>query len=271
MSAPAERAPAVVAEPPHRVGDAARRRRDRAALARRDDLARVEDEAAEHAERAARPTAAPRAPSAPAASSTSGRSGSSSTSARPAEQVHRQDGLRPRRRRPRRAPGRGSSSPGRRRRAPARRPASATTFAVAGNVYAGTSTSSPGCSSSASTARCSAAVPDETATACSTLARARELLLELGHLRAHRQLAASRAPRATAASLLGADVGPGETDRGLLLPVPSDRPREAVVELDLRLAAEQLARLLDVGDAQLDVGVVERHEDDLAGRRRRAA
>ena len=49
-----------------------------------------------------------------------------------------------------------------------RRPASATTFAVAGKVYAGTSTSSPGLSSSASTARCSAAVPDETATACST-------------------------------------------------------------------------------------------------------
>src|SRR5581483_8636633 len=45
-----------------------------------------------------------------------------------------------------------------------RRPARPTTFAVAGNVYAGTSTSSPGCNSSASTARWSAAVPEETAT-----------------------------------------------------------------------------------------------------------
>src|SRR3982751_3694589 len=45
------------------------------------------------------------------------------------------------------------------------RPASATTFAVAGKVYAGTSTSSPGCRSSASTARWSAAVPEVTASA----------------------------------------------------------------------------------------------------------
>src|SRR5438270_6801167 len=47
--------------------------------------------------------------------------------------------------------------------------------------------------------------------------------------------------------------------------VPSDRPGEALVELDLRLEAEDLARLLDVRDAQLDVGVVERLEDDLPG------
>ena len=43
--------------------------------------------------------------------------------------------------------------------------------------------------SSASTARWSAAVPDETATACSTPHAQRELGLELGHLRAHGQLA----------------------------------------------------------------------------------
>ena len=49
-----------------------------------------------------------------------------------------------------------------------RAPTSATTFAVAGNVYAGTITSSPGPIPSASAARCSAAVPDDTATACST-------------------------------------------------------------------------------------------------------
>ena len=49
-----------------------------------------------------------------------------------------------------------------------RAPASATTFAVAGNVYAGTITSSPGPIPSASTARWSAAVPEETATAWGT-------------------------------------------------------------------------------------------------------
>ena len=49
----------------------------------------------------------------------------------------------------------------------------------------------------------------------------------------------------------------------VLLAVPRDRPLEAVVELDLRLEAEHLARLLDVRDPQLDVGVVERLEDDL--------
>src|SRR5206468_663103 len=46
--------------------------------------------------------------------------------------------------------------------------------------------------------------------------------------------------------------------------VPGDRPREAVLEVDLRVEAEQLARLLDVRDAQLDVDVAERHVDDLA-------
>ena len=48
----------------------------------------------------------------------------------------------------------------------ARAPQSSTTFAVAGKVYAGTMTSSPGPISSASSARWSAAVPDETTAAC---------------------------------------------------------------------------------------------------------
>ena len=66
-------------------------------------------------------------------------------------------------------------------------PASRTTLAVAGNVYAGTMTSSPSPIPSASTARWSAAVPFETATACSTPHACRDELLELLHLRAHRQ------------------------------------------------------------------------------------
>ena len=48
-----------------------------------------------------------------------------------------------------------------------RAPASTTAFAVAGKVYAGTITSSPSPSPSAATARWTAAVPEETATACS--------------------------------------------------------------------------------------------------------
>ena len=66
-----------------------------------------------------------------------------------------------------------------------------------------------------------------------------------------------------------ADVGRGEADywrqRRLARAIPRDRPLEAVVELDLRVEADVLARLLDVRDAQLDVDVLERREDDLAG------
>src|SRR5262249_48904371 len=51
-----------------------------------------------------------------------------------------------------------------------------------------------------------------------------------------------------------------------LFPVPRDRPREALVEVALRLEPEPLPRLLDVRDPEFDVGVVERPEDDLAGR-----
>ena len=49
-------------------------------------------------------------------------------------------------------------------------------------------------------------------------------------------------------------------------PVPRDRPLQALVEIDLRLEAELLARLRDVRHPDLDVGVVQRLEDDLAGR-----
>src|SRR5712692_4739145 len=49
------------------------------------------------------------------------------------------------------------------------------------------------------------------------------------------------------------------------LPVPRDRPLQPFVQVDARPEAEQLARLLHVRDAQLDVGVVERLEDDLSG------
>ena len=115
-------------------------------------------------------------------------------------------------------------------------------------------------------ARCSAAVPDETATACSrshARASSSSNSRDLGPIvscpvsstvadrvelvRARRRAGARRIPLAPASRL-----------------VPRDRPREAVVELDLRLEAEQLARLVHVRDAQLDVGVVERREDDLA-------
>ena len=88
-----------------------------------------------------------------------------------------------------------------------RSPASATTFAVAGNVYAGTITSSPGSSPSASTARCSAAVPGRDGERVLDLARARELGLELGHLRAHREHAALQHAR-DLVQLGCPDVGP---------------------------------------------------------------
>ena len=153
----------------------------------------------------------------------------------------------------------------------ARAPQSSTTFAVAGNVYAGTMTSSPGPISSASTARWSAAVPDETAAACAVPTAAGERSLELRHLRAHRELTALE-HLCDRGELRVADVGPREPDRARVtrsgapsvLAVPRDRPVEALVELDLGLEAEQLAGLLDVRDPQLDVRVVERLEDDVA-------
>src|SRR5262249_39615417 len=47
--------------------------------------------------------------------------------------------------------------------------------------------------------------------------------------------------------------------------VPRDGLRQALVEVDGGLELEELARLLDVGNAQLDVRVVERLEDELTG------
>ena len=94
----------------------------------------------------------------------------------------------------------------------------------------------------------------------------RHELLELRDLRPHRQR-----PRLEDAAhlleLLVAERAGRLGGCGHLLAIPRDRPREALVEIDLRLEAEHLARLLDVRDPQLDVGVVERLEDDLARRR----
>ena len=90
--------------------------------------------------------------------------------------------------------------------------------------------------------------------------------LELRDLRPHRQLPALEHLR-DRRELLRADV---RASARRIAGVAFSRYHaivrvEALVELDLRLEAEQLARLLDVRDPQLDVGVVERLEDDLAG------
>src|SRR5439155_5514934 len=52
--------------------------------------------------------------------------------------------------------------------------------------------------------------------------------------------------------------------RRLPASIPRDCPLEPVVELDDRVEADRLARLLDVRDAQLDVDVLERRKHDLA-------
>ena len=127
-------------------------------------------------------------------------------------------------------------------------------------------TSSPGPISSASSARWSAAVPDETTAACAVPTASRDRGLELLDLRAHRELAGAHDLRERGELGL-ADVRPREPDRVAhrcrVLAVPGDRPLEPLVELDLRLEAEELAGLVDVGDPQLDVRVVERLEDEL--------
>ena len=69
--------------------------------------------------------------------------------------------------------------------------------------------------------------------------------------------ASSASPTSGRASRIGSVIA------RRVLPVPGDRPLEPLVELDLRLEAEELARLLDVRDAELDVRVVERLEDEL--------
>ena len=178
----------MVSQLPHGVGKRIVVRGDGAALAGRDDLARMEAETAGDAEPAAGPAAVARAEragsvleqrqpraarAAAAAARTGARRGAPSCAARRSICAGSMFIV----------SGSTSTSTG-------ISPASATTFAVAGNVYAGTSTSSPGSRPNASTARWSAAVPEVTARACSTSHEPRELGLELGHLRAHREHAA---------------------------------------------------------------------------------
>ena len=101
-------------------------------------------------------------------------------------------------------------------------------------------------------------------------AGARELGLELGDLRAHRQLARLE-HRRDLRQLLGADVGPREPDQvsagfrsryhAIVLASPSSSSTCAS-------KPSSCARLVDVRDPQLDVGVVERLEADLARRSR---
>ena len=252
-----ERAPAVVAQPRDRVGDALVVGRDRAALAGRDDLARVEAEAADEAERRrrrGRPAARRARPPRPRCT---GRSGSSSIRAgRPNRctariafvrgptstlrriDVHRlrvdvdehrpqageRDDVRRRRERVR-----GDEhlvarlQPEREHRDVQRRRARRDRERVLG------------------------------------LAGPRELVLELRDDRAHREHAALEHV-ADRVELRRRRRRAGLGGCRLLRPVPRDRPGEAVVELDLRPPAEQLAGLVDVGDAQLDVGLVERRK-----------
>ena len=92
-------------------------------------------------------------------------------------------------------------------------------------------------------------------------------VLELDDLRPLRQAARTRSTSADRGGLLGARRPAGRAGSGrrrLAFPVPGDRPQQALVEVDLRLEAEQLPRLAHGRDAQLDVGVVQRAEDDLA-------
>ncbi len=77
-----------------------------------------------------------------------------------------------------------------------------------------------------------------------------------------------RTTSAIASSSASPDVRPREPDRlghrDRVLAVPRDRALEPLVELDLRLEAEELARLVDVRDPQLDVRVVQRLELELS-------
>ena len=146
-------------------------------------------------------------------------------------------------------------------------PASATTFAVAGNVYAGTSTSSPGPMPSASTATWSAAVPGRDGDRVLGAGGVGEQRLELGDLRRP----SSAGPDSSTSRISASSASPTSGDARRTMrqcrfagAIPRDRPLEAVVELDLRVEADVLARLLDVRDAQLDVDVLERREHDLA-------
>src|SRR5262249_45379109 len=138
-------------------------------------------------------------------------------------------------------------------------------------------------SPSASTARCRAAVPEETATACSTphaRASSSSSSVTFGPIvsnplaRTSETAAASSAPTSGqarrirswprgAAPRAGDVTGDGLASSSMRLPqrfpsqpgvsVPGDRPGKTLVEVDLRLEAEPLSDLLDVRNTQLDV------------------
>ena len=227
----------MVAQLPHRVGERVVVRRHRAALAGRDDLARMEAEAAGHAEAAARAAAVaarrarrprPRAPAASGSScSAHGRpkrcTASSAfvrgpTSTFAGVDVHRlrvdvdEHGREARER-----------DDVRRRREGVRRHEHLVARLEAEREHR----------------ECSAAVPERDGERVLDLARPRELGLELAHLRAHREhpaledLARPRRARRSPTS------GQPRRRRGVFRPVPRDRLLEAVVELDPRLPAEE--------------------------------
>ena len=145
----------------------------------------MEAEAAQQAERAARAAAAARAERARGVLDQR-QVGKLLDPARAAEEVHGDDRLRARADLDL-ARDRCSSSPGRRRRAPAAGRRARRRSRSPGTCRRERAPRRPGSSPSASTARWSAAVPDETATRVLGLAGARELLLELGDARAHRE------------------------------------------------------------------------------------
>ena len=96
------------------------------------------------------------------------------------------------------------------------------------------------------------------------LAGGGEAGLELGDLRRPSSASRSPAPRRPRPPRRRRCRARLDGCRGLR-PVPRDRLLEALVEIDLRLEAEQLPGLFDVGHPDLDVRVVERLEGDLAG------
>ena len=108
-------------------------------------------------------------------------------------------------------------------------------------------------------------MPDETATACSTSQARGEPVLELGDLRPHGQHAALE-DRGDRRRLLRADVRPAYGP-----PRPVFARYHAIVRSSPSSSStfaskpSSVARLVHVRDAQLDVEVVERLEDDLAG------
>ena len=205
----------VVAEPADRGGELGLVGRHGAALAGRHDLPGVEREAREKAESAARRPAI-------AGSERAGgildqhdvlrhRRLELLPRDRTAEEVDREDGTRPLVIASATSSGRTRNVSASTSTSTARAPQSSTAFAVAGKVYAGTITSSPGPIPSASSARWMAAVPDETATASAVPTALASRTLERLDVRPHRQLAA-REHRRDRRELVLADVGPREPE-----------------------------------------------------------